>query len=86
MATGTSGDGSELDELKDTVRQLTTRIELLCAQNSDLNGRLLKTKELFEAQNSDLNARLIKSQEHIQDLERKVQACHKESDKITLPA
>ena len=86
MATGTSGDGSELDELKETVRQLTTRIELLSAQNSDLNGRLLKTKELFEAQNSDLNARLIKSQEHIQDLERKVQASRKESDKIPLPA
>ena len=40
MATGTSN--TELDELKEMVRQMGNRIEFLSAQNSDLNSRLLK--------------------------------------------
>ena len=50
MATGTSN--TELDELKEMVRQMGNRIEFLSAQNSDLNSRLLKAKETFDTQTS----------------------------------
>ena len=50
MATGTNE--TELDELKETVRQMGNRIEILSAQNSDLNSRLLKAKETFDTQTS----------------------------------
>ena len=65
---------------------LTGRIEVLSAQNSDLNSSLLKSHQHHDALSADLNARLVKAQEHIQDLERKVQAGRKESDKITIQA
>ena len=84
MATGTSN--AEIDDLKELVRQLSNRADVLSAQNSDLNSRLVKAKEQFEAHNADLNARLMKSQEQIRDLERKAQSLGKESDKITLTA
>ena len=84
MATGTSN--TELDDLKKLVRQLSNRVDVLSAQNSDLHSRLVEVKEHFEAQNADLNARLMKSQEQIKDLERKALSAVKESDKITLTA
>ena len=48
MAAGTSGDVSELNELKETVRQSPGRIEILSAQNSDLNSRLIRSLERFQ--------------------------------------
>ena len=84
MATGTSN--AEIDDLKELVRQLSNRADVLSAQNLDLNSRLVKAKEQFEAHNADLNARLMKSQEQIKDLERKALSAVKESDKITLTA
>ena len=85
MATGTSND-TELEELKELVRQMGNRIDILSAANTDLNSRMQKAKETFDAQTADLNARLLKSFERIQELERKNQSIGKESDKITLPA
>ena len=61
MATGTDGD--ELEDLKEKVRMLTGRIEVLSAQNSDLNSRLLKSHQHHDALSADLNARLVKAQE-----------------------
>ena len=85
MARGTSN--TELDDLKELVRQLSNRVDVLYAQNQcDLISRLVKAKEQFEAHNADLNARLMKSQEQIKDLERKALSAVKESDKITLTA
>ena len=46
MATGTNE--TELDELKETVRQMGNRIEILSAQNSDLNSRLVRSLERFQ--------------------------------------
>ena len=63
MATGTNS--TEIDELKEMVRQLTNRVDILSASNTDLNTKLVKAKELFDAQNADLNARLVKSQEQV---------------------
>ena len=83
MATGTNS--TEIDELKELVRQLTNRVDILSASNTDLNTKLVKAKELFDAQNADLNARLVKSQEQVRDMERAIFASRKESDKITLP-
>ena len=83
MATGTNS--TEIDELKEMVRQLTNRVDILSASNTDLNTKLVKAKELFDAQAADLNARLVKSQEQVRDMERAIFASRKESDKITLP-
>ena len=83
MATGTNS--TEIDELKELVRQLTNRVDILSASNTDLNTKLVKAKELFDAQAADLNARLVKSQEQVRDMERAIFASRKESDKITLP-
>ena len=80
MARGTSN--TELDDLKELVRQLSNRVDVLYAQNQcDLISRLVKAKEQFEAQNADINARLMKSE--IRDWERKAQSAGTESDKIT---
>ena len=83
MATGTNS--TEIDELKEMVRQLTNRVDILSASNTDLNTKLVKAKELFDAQAADLNARLVKAQEQVRDMERAIFASRKESDKITLP-
>ena len=85
MATGTSND-TGLEELKEMVRQMGNRIDILSAANTDLSSKMQKAKETFDAQTADLNARLLKSFERIQELERKNQSIGKESDKITLPA
>ena len=84
MATGTSN--TEIDDLKEMVRVLTNRVDILSAANTDLNTKLVKAKEVLEAQTADLNARLVKSQEQVRDMERSIFASRKESDKITLPA
>ena len=72
---GTTGtNDTELDELKEMVRQMGNRIDILSAANTDLSLKLQKAKETFDAQTADLNARLLKSFERIQELERKNQS------------
>ena len=66
MATGTSND-TELEELKEMVRQMGNRTDILSAANTDLSSKMQKAKETFDAQTADLNARLLKSFERIQE-------------------
>ena len=70
MATGTSN--TEMDDLKEMVRALTNRVDILSAANTDLNTKLVKAKEFTDAQAADLNARLMKSLEQNADLNNRL--------------
>ena len=70
MATGTSN--TEMDDLKEMVRALTNRVDILSASNTDLNTKLVKAKELTDAQAADLNTRLMKSLEQNADLNKRL--------------
>ena len=70
MATGTSN--TEMDDLKEMVRALTNRVDILSAANTDLNTKLVKAKEFTDAQAADLNARLMKSLEQNADLNKRL--------------
>ena len=84
MATGTSN--TEMDDLKEMVRALTNRVDILSAANTDLNTKLVKAKEFTDAQAADLNARLMKSLEQNADLNQRLTETEDKLNAQSLPS